>query len=460
MTGHSSTMAAPGQGLDASDGSALQFILEHYLSYPGSYEIPLRTMYTLNCASRSLLGQPSTPAFQESAFARGNAQGSSTVPPSDPAAQFRAQLIAQIARLPSQPCSLPVPFITNFLRRCFTPELDEVDFPQALTALDYLKDLETRRRKDVASALKRLDVQRDDLAQMEELRKKYPGVVRWVESIDEKERRVEALYTHVYIGLRRWTLLNEMLLEPFNKANCLAMLNTLFPPVTAATTPPTAYLTPTILQSQRDGFWRYITGVERNGKEILNTVMQQGAREGEETAWPAVRETLDKYLRVANEIIDECSEVNGRDTLEDESHGWSHKRKADSGISFGSSDRPLSPSNHSSNGDSMEKPLPPWPDVKPSKSSGSTLERIAREIRKMRSRSDVKENSKGKTKAKGLSKKMKSSGALGVGRGNSSSSSSEDSLFDVEEFKRKRLIWEANQRKKEQQEKQASHKSH
>lgn len=250
-----------------------------------------------------------------------------------------------------------------------------------------------------------------------------------------------------------------MMLEPFNKANCLAMLNTLFPPVTATTTQPTPYLTPTILQSQRDGFWRYITGVEVNGKKILNTVMQQGAREGEETAWPAVRETLDKYLRAANDLIDECRDVKARDTLE-ESHGWGHhKRKADSGISFGSSDGRVSPSTRSDAG-SMEKPLPPWPEVNPSKSGGSTLERIAKEIRRMRSRPDVQENaSKGKSKAKSISKKMKSSGALGLGRGNSSSSS-EDTMFDIEEFKRKRLIWEANQRKKEQQEKQASHMAH
>lgn len=94
--------------------------------------------------------------------------------------------------------------MTSFLRRCFSPNIDEVDFPQALTGLDYLKDLETRRRKEVFAALKRLGLDRDDLCSKDELAKKYPGVLRWLESIEQNERKVEALYTQVYIGLRRW----------------------------------------------------------------------------------------------------------------------------------------------------------------------------------------------------------------------------------------------------------------
>ena len=47
-------------------------------------------------------------------------------------------------------------------------------------------------------------------------------------------------------------LINEMSLEPFNKHNCVAMLNTLYPPV--ATSQPTKLLTAVILKRQRDGF--------------------------------------------------------------------------------------------------------------------------------------------------------------------------------------------------------------
>lgn len=195
----------------APNNSAVPWILEHYLSYPG-YEIPLRTMYTLNSAPTSLLAQSSLMSlYQESTFAREKVSASSSPASphhlsfaSDSATQFKAQLISQISRLPSQPCSLPPSFITSFLRRCFAPQLEEVDFPQALTALDYLKDLETRRRKEVAAALVRLGIDRADMSQKQEMGQKYPGVLLWVESIEAKERRVEALYTQVYVGLRRW----------------------------------------------------------------------------------------------------------------------------------------------------------------------------------------------------------------------------------------------------------------
>ena len=70
--------------------------------------------------------------------------------------------------------------------------------------MDYLKDLEVRRRREVVAALDRLGVERDDIGQKEVLGKKYPGVLRWVLGIEEKERRIEALYSQVYVGLRQW----------------------------------------------------------------------------------------------------------------------------------------------------------------------------------------------------------------------------------------------------------------
>ena len=120
------------------------------------------------------------------------------------AAQLRANLMSHIALLPSLPSSLPPSFIISFVRRCFPKDLDQVDFPQALSAMDYLKDLEVRRRREVVAALDRLGVERDDIGQKEVLGKKYPGVLRWVLGIEEKERRIEALYSQVYVGLRQW----------------------------------------------------------------------------------------------------------------------------------------------------------------------------------------------------------------------------------------------------------------
>jgi hypothetical protein len=163
-------------------------------------------MYSLNSAAPALSGA-STP---------GASTNSSPVLPKFPqnaydtrtAAQvFKTSIMDQIAQLPQQPASLPPAFVSEFLKKIFSPELEMVDFPQALTALDYLKDLEIRRRKDVAFALKHHGVDRTALetAQgVEELAKWYPVVGEWVRGLESKEKRADALYTQLYVSLRRW----------------------------------------------------------------------------------------------------------------------------------------------------------------------------------------------------------------------------------------------------------------
>jgi hypothetical protein len=194
-------------GTSSSDGAAFPWILEHLLAYPGTYEIPLRTMYTLNSATPS---QPPSPTLPVPPQTPGNAFLRVQNPTADEqqnmstataAAQLRANLMSHIAQLPSQPSSLPPSFVISFVRKCFPKDLDQVDFPQALTAMDYLKDLEVRRRREVVAALDRLGV---DIGRKDVLGKKYPGVLRWVLAVEENERVIEALYSQVYIGLRRW----------------------------------------------------------------------------------------------------------------------------------------------------------------------------------------------------------------------------------------------------------------
>ena len=194
-----------------TDGSAFPWILEHILAYPGSYEIPLRTMYTNNVLAQS--HHPGTPSL----YAGSSTDNSPTSPQSSHCAEngrqnalsatehFKSCLMEQISSLPSQPFSLPPSFITSFVRRCFSEELCLVDFTQALTALDYLKDFENRRKRELTAVLHRLGVSREALLrQDDELHRKYPGLSEWYISMGDKERKVEALYTQVYIGLRRW----------------------------------------------------------------------------------------------------------------------------------------------------------------------------------------------------------------------------------------------------------------
>ncbi|KAI9758263.1 MAG: RNA polymerase I enhancer binding protein [Chaenotheca gracillima] len=462
------------------EGAAYPWILEHILSYPGTYEISLRNMYTLNSSQgphHQVPQDASRPATSQSASRPASnktspmsaefplADSPSSSSPSS-AARFKANLMSQISQLPTQPCSLPASFVTAFVRRCFPEELELVDFPHALTSLDYMRDLEARRRRDLASALRSLGVDKQSLSpDGTEVITRKPQVAAWVKSMEDKERKVQALYTQVYIGIRRWMLINEMSLLPFNKSNCLAMLNTLYPPT--VTTQPTMQLTPAILHSQRDGFFRYVKGVEKNGRSILENVMLQGRRPGrnDPTGWPSVRETLDLYLRAANGMIDECATIISSYTRDsttfnepgdgqmsptavpiDESSR--KNKKFDSGVSFNSAERS---STSSTNSNVANKPLPPSPHAR----SGSTLEKIARELFRIRKKKDgdgrdtpaPKEEVK-RVPAKLISvKKARSMGALADTKDkNRSFINSADHLrsetpaFDLDDEARKRAI--------------------
>ena len=80
-----------------------------------------------------------------------------------------------------------------------------VDFPQALAALDYLKDLETQRRKEMVLSFQRLGILPNTVGtEQDEISDRYPGVAQWVKNIEAKEKKADAYYTQLYVGLRRW----------------------------------------------------------------------------------------------------------------------------------------------------------------------------------------------------------------------------------------------------------------
>ncbi|KAK4498136.1 hypothetical protein PRZ48_010792 [Zasmidium cellare] len=437
----------------SSNGSSYQLILDHILTYPGDYELPLRTMYSLNCQPRGQ-NQSTPPSSNNSSpsIAQGSftSDGKSTE-------TLTQNLMAQLSKLPNQAAAMPPSFLTSFVQRCFPSELTHVDFPQALTGLDYLKDLETRRRREVASAFNRLDIDRDCLAQDANLAERYPGVKQWVESMESKERKVDALYTQVYIGLRRWILINELSLSPFNKYNCVAMLNTLYPPI-GMKTQPTTQLTEPVLRAQREGFFKYIQAVEKNGTRTLKNLMQQGKREQEDNGWAAVTRTLSMYLQLANSIINECGTVCHPQDVSPQrkrdSNQSRHQRKADSGISF-TSNAEQRPSTRSS---ASNEPSSPIDFTRPKTPLGgrpsTALEKIARGLKGIgRSRTDVTEMiSNDPTPVPQMDKpkmirKMRSLGSLTDRKGSFSGvpgrQPSDTPAFDVEEMRRKRQEYEA-----------------
>ncbi|KAK2779458.1 hypothetical protein FQN53_001354 [Emmonsiellopsis sp. PD_33] len=464
------------------EGSALTWISEHYLSQPESYEIPLRTMYALNSTAGAhppfspLPPHPTSPrfsrepdgnAFPHPRYPMAKEQDHAAYRVSSTAALFKAHLMSQMSQLPTQQCSLPPSFITSFVRRCFPEDLGAVDFPQALTALDYLRDLEQRRNKEVMTALQKLGIL-DDGFDQNDLDKRYPGVAKWVASLKEKTIHASALYSKVYLELRYWTLFNEILLPPFNKAQSVAMLNTLFPAVISSR--PAFHVCERKLMQERERFFRYICEVEERGPRVLDPVIRKDRRPGDATGWPKVYESLNKYLCAVNDIIDACYSVNSRESLEEQSSSRRHNkgRKVDSGISFGSTDhRPSTSSSGSASGSSSgsttkNKPLPPSPTTtkptKSTKSSGpSTLERIGRELRKMRSRGDFGSDQGQQqqqnqpqlktSRSRGALRKMRSTSILGERDRNLGSSGAGEGEFDAAEFRRKRMLWEAKHKR-------------
>jgi hypothetical protein len=202
-------------------------------------------------------------------------------------------------------------------------------------------------------------------------------------------------------------LINEMKLEPWDKTSCLAMLNTLYPPVISSS--PTSKLTIPMLLAQRDGFFKYIRTVDKCGAGVLEGLIMQGAKEGDANGWPAVKRTLVNYLALANSTIAECQEISRmpieQSHMEVDQNLTSYSRtpaiprpdepeqrersKTDSGISFGDAF-----SKHSKN--------PSTSSSKSAYSNGSrttsgsefgyrasALERFARELKKMRPRTRV-----------------------------------------------------------------------
>jgi hypothetical protein len=184
-------------------------------------------------------------------------------------------------------------------------------------------------------------------------------------------------------------MINELSLQPFNKLNCMGMLNTLLPPLSPGGNArlPTPLLTHQLLRDERDSFFEYIRRVQKSGPAVLHPVIELNKSPGDETGWDNVQKTVDKYLRVAKNMIDDCIATTGTEdfTKVEESRKG---KKTDSGVSFGSEQRPSTGSS------AMEKPLPVMPaDPKPAPKGLSKLERITREFRRMRvkTRVDVEE---------------------------------------------------------------------
>lgn len=181
------------------DSPAYALILDHIFSNPTTYQMPLRTMYAINCASRPPVLRNQTP------------NSSPDLSPVSPRVAFEEanqtfadNLMAQMANKPHQPVALPVSYLTSFLRRAFPPELLEVDFSSGMTAVDYLRDLEQRRRHEVNECMQRLGIDRSDMEQNLSHPRHSASIRTWANRVYKKSLKIDGVYSHVYMALRRW----------------------------------------------------------------------------------------------------------------------------------------------------------------------------------------------------------------------------------------------------------------
>ncbi|KAF1848560.1 uncharacterized protein K460DRAFT_375407 [Cucurbitaria berberidis CBS 394.84] len=445
---------------EESNIAPMSYILEHVLQYPGSYDIPLRTMHELNRKAQSLpkdLSRAQTPSGNSGnaspvtgQFAWNGAEAATM--------NFTSQLMKQLQSLPTRPGSLPPTFIVNFVSRCFHPSIGLVDWNQALTALDYLNDLDSRRRRETNLAFARLHIHEDtydtDMAFMAE---KFPGIALWVRNIEGKNKKADQYYAMMWLGLRRWIMINVLSEEPFNKLDCLSLLNTLFPPMRDQTK-----LHPLLnhqtLKEERQCFFDMIGRVQKHGPVVLQPIIDKNKGSGDVTGWPSVQNTVDKYLRVAKNIIEDCMKTTGPETFDRYANERSKEKKHDSGVSFGSERRPSVGSNLLD-----RQATAPLPNFAPAPKGLSKLERITREFKRMRvkPRPEVDEivrigqpaaadfipQSAENTGKKTL-KKARSLASLKFSNGSALSLASRkgsDAVpFDAEQMKKHRMIYEAS----------------
>lgn len=221
------------------------------------------------------------------------------------------------------------------------------------------------------------------------------------------------------------------------------MLNTLYPPFGSA--PPNVKISEDNLRRQRDGFFKYISAVDKNGPRVLSNVINQGMAEGDSNGWAPIVRQLQMYLQLVNSMINECCNIHDLEDLEPFKYAKSARPKTDSGVSIsGFSMRPTTAVRTAS---PEEQTRPKTP----SGSRGSALEKLARGLKTIgRSRTDVTEISpkeemfvRSPQKQHKSLRKMRSMGDRSLRSAHGGGQSSP--TFDVEEMRRQRLAYEAGQ---------------
>ncbi|KAK7712913.1 hypothetical protein SLS57_007657 [Botryosphaeria dothidea] len=415
-------------------------------------DLPLRTMYILNCASR---GQHPLPP---------NAKGLESVP------EFTSILQTEMSQLPLQRTSLPYVFVRKFVKETFCQEeLGRVNFSQALTALDYLKDIELRRQKMVQDMWQRVDI--ETWESIEEKVSRDEAIIKLFNILNRKEKYLGELYAWLYVHLRQWILVHEIKNQPFDKHNCMAMLNTLWPPIPSSV--PDG-ISKEIVQSQRKDFFKTINSIPGRGMADIDRLIMEQAKEGEPNGWPCTAHMMNKYMQKADEVIDLAERIQTRADLDihapprtplpdplpspsvEQDPPRKGRKQVDSGVSFGSAmtKRPSTSGSDSTTNSFYKQQLSSFEFSEPKTPTRVRINRVLHRLSRKKTTGDLSsqdkpekpENEKSRTL-----RKMRSLGAIAheFKYRNMSGATLTDSRntsvsepFNAEEMKRKRMAYE------------------
>ncbi|TGO43202.1 hypothetical protein BHYA_0002g00060 [Botrytis hyacinthi] len=201
---------------------------------------------------------------------------------------------------------LPPDFIRKWcLDRVFTKDEDQADFDQALTGIDYLQDLECRRREALREVALRLKI---DKHNWRRVLSADPDAKKWVEDIQAQETIIEGFYATCFVDLRIWTMLHELKARPFYKPNALAMLNTLYPPCIRDL--PNDRIDRDKLRKHRAKFYNLIIQVTHEGigalKEFETLLKNPECKHN----WVDTRENLRDYIELASKMIEQSNAIH------------------------------------------------------------------------------------------------------------------------------------------------------
>jgi hypothetical protein len=95
----------------------------------------------------------------------------------------------------------PVHFVRHVCEKVFSKEYSDVDFSQALTCIDYLRDLECTRRTALRDAALRLGIDKES---WRTILADEPEAYQWVSSVQKQELVIESSYAATFLDLRIW----------------------------------------------------------------------------------------------------------------------------------------------------------------------------------------------------------------------------------------------------------------